>query len=228
MTHISGTWNLGGSAGIAENDSASSTKAGWVVGGGIEQCCQESGSLGRGSPRQFRQCFGSVFFDQFWDASSQPLQPLGGFECEYRSPALKQTFLNVKSPDNPSCQTPRASAGRQPDPAPTKAGAVARRKRLGPPVLSPESQAIHSFCGSPGQADGFSLNGLPLGGERSRRLPGRQRHMAVITISPRGRARRSSCPLHPCRRRRRRARASHRAAPRSGCCWRRRPLGRRL
>ena len=36
VTHISGTWNLGGSAGIAENDSASTTKAGWVVGGGIE------------------------------------------------------------------------------------------------------------------------------------------------------------------------------------------------
>jgi outer membrane immunogenic protein len=36
VTHISGTWNLGGSAGIAESASASSTKAGWVAGGGIE------------------------------------------------------------------------------------------------------------------------------------------------------------------------------------------------
>jgi outer membrane immunogenic protein len=36
VTHISGTWNLAGSAGIAENASTSSTKAGWVAGGGIE------------------------------------------------------------------------------------------------------------------------------------------------------------------------------------------------
>jgi outer membrane immunogenic protein len=36
VTHMNGTWNLAGSAGISENASASSTKAGWVVGGGIE------------------------------------------------------------------------------------------------------------------------------------------------------------------------------------------------
>jgi outer membrane immunogenic protein len=36
VTRISGTWNLAGSAGIAENAAVASTKAGWVAGGGIE------------------------------------------------------------------------------------------------------------------------------------------------------------------------------------------------
>ena len=36
VTRISGTWNLAGSAGIAENASVASTKAGWVAGGGVE------------------------------------------------------------------------------------------------------------------------------------------------------------------------------------------------